>query len=138
MLARAGGDSAWMLPRLILPLIAILLLASPAAAQSRCRAVDGDTLRCGGQRVRVIGLDAPEIHGQCPRERRLARAATERLRQIVAGGVRLESHGRDRYRRRLAVVRDRQGRDVARLLIQAGLARPYDGHGPRRGWCGRG
>ncbi|MBR0647604.1 thermonuclease family protein [Plastoroseomonas hellenica] len=127
-----------MVLRLILPLIAVLLLATPAAAQSRCRAVDGDTLRCGGQRVRVIGLDAPEIHGRCPREIRLARAATERLRQIVAGGVRLESHGRDRYRRRLAVVRDRQGRDVAQLLIRAGLARSYDGHTPRRGWCGRG
>lgn len=127
-----------MFTRLILPLIAVVILATPAAAQSRCRAVDGDSLRCGGQRVRVIGLDAPELHGRCLRETRLARAAADRLRRIVAAGVRLESHGRDRYGRRLAVVRDHQGRDVAQLLIRAGLARPYDGHGPRRGWCGRG
>ena len=54
------------------------LLAPPAAAQGvRCRAVDGDTLRCGAERVRVVGLDAPELHGaRCPAELRLARAAS--------------------------------------------------------------
>jgi endonuclease YncB( thermonuclease family) len=33
------------------------------------------------------------------------------------------------------VVRDRQGRDVALVLIREGLARPYGGEG-RRSWCG--
>ncbi|HEY4249820.1 MAG TPA: thermonuclease family protein [Roseomonas sp.] len=125
-----------MLLRLILPFVSILAFACPAAAQSRCSVVDGDTIRCAGQRVRVIGLDAPEVHGRCLREIRMARAATDRMRRLIAGGVRLEAHGRDRYRRRLAVVRDRQGRDLAQLMIRAGLARPYDGHTRRLSWCG--
>jgi len=54
---------------------------------------------------------------------------------LVAGGVTLQPHGRDRYRRLLAVVRDRQGRDVAAVLIREGLARPYGGE-RRAGWCG--
>jgi micrococcal nuclease len=115
----------------------LLLLVSPAQALQHCRAVDGDTLRCGAERVRIIGLDTPEMRGQCPRETRLARAAKDRMTQLIASGVRLEPRGRDRYRRLLAVVRDRQGRDVARVMIREGHARPYNGRGRREGWCGR-
>lgn len=120
-----------------LALLAGLLLAGPAAAQgARCRAVDGDTLRCGRERVRVVGLDAPELHGaRCPAELRLARAATARLDALAARGVTLRPMGRDRYARLLAVVRTRDGRDVAMVLIREGLARPYDGRSRRRGWC---
>lgn len=117
--------------------LALLLLAAPAHAQSlRCTATDGDTLRCGRERVRVMGLDAPELRARCPAELALARAARDRLEALIARGVTLEPHGRDRYRRLLAVVRDRQGRDVAQLLIREGLARPYTGRTRRGGWCG--
>jgi hypothetical protein len=40
-------------------------------ARQRCRAVDGDTLNCGGERLRMIGLDTPELSAPCPREERL-------------------------------------------------------------------
>jgi endonuclease YncB( thermonuclease family) len=113
----------------------LLLLAAPAVAQQRATVVDGDTLRVAGEAVRIMGLDAPEMRGRCPRESRLARTAAARLRHLVAGGVWLERHGRDRYRRQLAIVRDRAGRDLAELLIGEGLARPYDGRGRRQGWC---
>jgi len=112
-----------------------LLAAHPAAAQQRARVVDGDTIRVGGERIRMMGLDAPETHGQCPRENAMARAARDRLQQLVAGGVYLRRHGRDRYGRTLAVVQDRAGRDLAQVLIRERLARPYDGRGRRQGWC---
>ncbi len=116
--------------------LAVLLLATaPAHAQSRCRVVDGDTLRCGAERVRIIGLDAPEMRGECPRESRAARAATARMEQLISGGITLERRGNDRYRRTLAVVRDRRGRDLAVVMIREGHARPYNGRGPRGGWC---
>jgi endonuclease YncB( thermonuclease family) len=124
--------------RLIAPAFAAILatVASGCAeAQQRCRAVDGDTLACGAERVRVMGLDAPEMRGSCPAEVRMARAARDRMEALVAGGVSLQPHGRDRYRRLLAVVRDRQGRDVAAVMIREGLARPYGGEA-RRSWCG--
>ena len=112
-----------------------LLFATPAAAQP-VRAVDGDTLAIGTERVRVIGLDAPELHGQCPIEVALAREARDRMAALVGRGVRLFPQGRDRYGRLLAVVLDAQGRDVAAVMIGEGLARPYDGRGRRQGWCG--
>lgn len=115
--------------------LAALLLAAPAAAQERARVVDGDTLIVAGDRVRIMGMDAPEARGRCVRERRLARAATARMRELVAGGIHLERRGRDRYRRQLAIVRDLRGRDLALVMIREGHARPYDGRGRRRGWC---
>lgn len=118
-----------------LAILLALLLASPALAQQRAQVIDGDTIRVGGEVIRIMGMDAPEIRGRCPQETRLARASAARMGQLVAGGVRLQRHGRDRYRRTLAVVRDRAGRDVAAVMIRERLARPYDGSGRRAGWC---
>lgn len=135
----AAAGAAYAMPMLRLAAaalaLALVVAVTPAAAQMRCLAVDGDTLRCGAERVRVVGLDAPELHGRCPREVRQARAARDRLAELVAAGITLQPRGRDRYRRLLAVVRDRQGRDVAAVLVREGLARPYYGRGARAGWC---
>jgi endonuclease YncB( thermonuclease family) len=117
-----------------LVLFAALLPASAAA--QRAEVIDGDTIRVAGVVVRMMGLDAPERRARCPAEARLAARATARLRLLVQPRVWLEPHGRDRYRRMLAVVRDRTGRDLAQVMIREGLARPYNGRGRRRGWCG--
>ncbi|MCX5512260.1 nuclease [Kaistia algarum] len=99
------------------------------------RVVDGDTVRLGAERIRLIGLDAPELHGKCREEKRLAMRARDRLAELLATddveiirSVRL-----DKYRRTLAIVRA-DGVDVARVLISEGLARPYHGE-RRRSWC---
>lgn len=127
-----------MMPMLGPALLAALVTfaASPASALTTCRAVDGDTLACGQSRVRLIGLDAPEMRGQCPHERAIALAARRRLQDLVAGGVHLQaSRSRDRYHRRLAIAFDSRGRDIASIMIAEGHARPYDGRGRRLGWC---
>lgn len=108
---------------------------SPLPTREIATVVDGDTIRVRNGRVRIMGLDAPELHARCPQEAVMARQATERMRQLIAGGVALEPHGHDRYGRVLAVVTDAQGRDVARVMIGEGLARAYSG-GRREGWCG--
>ena len=82
-----------------LPLFATALLS--------CTAVDGDTLRCGAERVRLIGIDAPEFPGHCRAGRSCvqgdAQVSKEALARNVRGQqVRLERHGRDRYGRTLA------------------------------------
>lgn len=108
--------------------------ASPAGAQT-LRVIDGDTIAVSGTTIRIMGLDAPEMHGRCAAEIRLARRAKDRLGELLAGGADIARHGRDRYGRTLAVVRDARGRDVAHVLISEGLARPYNGRGRRQGWC---
>jgi endonuclease YncB( thermonuclease family) len=115
-------------------LIAAWLAWQPAPLQA-CRALDGDTIRCGETRVRLLGIDAPELRARCEAERQLAEAATERLGALLEGGVRLSGTSEDRYGRTLAVVRNAEGEDLGALLIREGLARPYHGRGPREGWC---
>lgn len=33
-------------------------------------AIDGETLRCGKERIRLLGIDAPETPGHCRRGRK--------------------------------------------------------------------
>jgi micrococcal nuclease len=114
---------------------ALLAAAPPATSQSTLRVIDGDTIAVRGTTIRIMGLDAPELHGACPAEVALAHRARARLQALLAGPYSIERHGRDRYGRALARVRDGQGRDVAAVLVSEGLARAYDGRGPRGGWC---
>ena len=116
--------------------LAAVLIGQPAAMGAEaCTAVDGDTIQCSAERVRIMGLDAPEMRARCAEESRLAIAATARLRELLADGVTLQPHRRDRNGRLLAVVLDREGNDLALILIREGLAREYHGRGPRGGWC---
>lgn len=86
-------------------------------------------------RVRLRGVDAPELHARCEAERVGAEAAKRLLRDILAeGGVTLHDLGEDKYGRMLGTVATRKTPDVAGVLIAKGVARPYYG-GHRDGWC---
>lgn len=64
-----------------------------------CFAIDGDTLRCDHERIRIIGVDTPE------RGCAGAQAATRFLGEITRTSVLIfERRGRDRYGRTLAAV----------------------------------
>lgn len=107
--------------------------AGTAASTTTCvvaDVVDGDTFTCQGggeQRVRILGIDAPET-GESDQPRQChARTATTALRQLVDGRtVTLRSDSRqpdrDRYNRRLAHVEVR-GTDVAQALVRGGHAK---------------
>jgi hypothetical protein len=74
----------------------LLLLLTPAWAE-RCLAIDGDTLVCNRQKVRLTNVDAPELQAAG------GRAAKRRLQALVEGReVALKKHGQDRYGRLLA------------------------------------
>lgn len=105
----------------------ILLCAAPAVH-------DGDSLRCDGERVRLIGIDAPEMADspRCKDSRRLrsdcdqqrAIASRNYLRSLTRGEVRCESVSRDAYARVLA--RCTAGDvDLNAAMIEAGHAKPY-------------
>ncbi len=95
---------------------------------------DGDTLRRGDERIRLLGVDAPEtLRPKCLAERMLGARATVFVKAKVAAAkrVRIERHGLDRYHRTLARVY-LDGEDLSQALLAAGLAVEY--HGGRRGW----
>ena len=76
--------------------------------QEFCRTVDGDTINCGGERIRLNGIDAPEKHG-CPAYRRCAQGdpilSEISLRTALdQGDVVITRLGEDRYGRTVAQV----------------------------------
>lgn len=80
-----------------------------AAALLSCTATDGDTIRCGPERVRLTGIDAPELPGHCRPGRQCAPGNGQRSKAALAGvidgrKVRLVRLGEDRYGRTLAVA----------------------------------
>lgn len=116
-------------------LAAALVLAAASGAEDAIHVTDGDTIRIGDERIRIMGIDAAEMNCRCARECRLARQATDRLRDLLAVGyVTIERKGRDRYRRTLAIVRV-GGRDVGEAMISEGLVRRYNGRTKRAPWC---
>ncbi|MGE4321780.1 MAG: thermonuclease family protein [Sphingobium sp.] len=85
---------------------------------------DGGTIRCGSERIRLLGIDAPELHG-CPRNRTCApgsgSASKASLQRLIRGDLRIERVGKDRYGRTLAQVYA-GGRNVACEQLRQGGA----------------
>jgi micrococcal nuclease len=118
-------------------------LAGPISATVE-RVVDGDTVDVKARiwlgqtvavRVRIDGIDAPEMEARCVEERSMAVAARDYLMHRLMGtDVTLTRVVYDKYGGRVrANVADGHG-DVAAALISAGLARTY--HGEKRApWC---
>lgn len=99
--------------------------------------IDGDTIRLGAERIRILNIDAPETEGRarCNAERRLAAVATMTLTEIIMGEqLEIERHGKDRFGRTLAYIRV-SGADVGEMLIMAHVAVRW-GNG-RPDWCSR-
>ncbi|MFQ5466725.1 MAG: thermonuclease family protein [Kiloniellaceae bacterium] len=121
-------------------------LGGPVPAQV-VRVIDGDTIQVRARiwldqevetRVRLDGVDAPELKARCARERAMAVQARAFLDQRLAAPgapVFLSDIRYGKYAGRvLARVRDASGADLAEALIAAGLARPYAGK-RRASWC---
>lgn len=126
-------------------------LAGPYRAEI-IRVLDGDTVEARiriwlGQdittRIRLRGIDAPELKARCAAEARLAREARLNLRQLLRSGpVEVVDIGPGKYAGRVIAalrVREHSGSgtrttDAGQMLLAGGYARPYR-RGRRGGWC---
>jgi endonuclease YncB( thermonuclease family) len=119
-------------------------IAGPVSA-TVLRVIDGDTFEARAEvwpdievtvAVRLAGIDAPELHAPCLRERALAMAARDLLTRALPpqSPVRLTQVAHDKYAGRvIAQAWLADGRAAGPLLLAAGLAAVY---GERRDWCG--
>ena len=121
------------------------LFAATVLSCSSLVAVDGDTIRCGTERMRDMGpgapnksgYDAPEIRtAKCSQERLLGEQAKQRLQELLdLRGTRVENSGqRDRYGRMLVVVRLANGITAGEILMREGYAVKWQ-PGYRADWC---
>ncbi|MTD47229.1 hypothetical protein GKE82_23790 [Conexibacter sp. W3-3-2] len=100
------------------------------------RVIDGDTIEASVRaaqptprtltaRVRILGIDTPEVHG---RTECAGQAASQALRALLPAGtpIRLEAdeghEPADRYGRQLAYLATENGADIGAAQLRAGLA----------------
>ncbi|HEY7297330.1 MAG TPA: thermonuclease family protein [Xanthobacteraceae bacterium] len=109
------------------------------------RVLDGDTFEVRVHvwpgidittKVRLRGIDAPELRARCPDERRKAEAARDALVAMLnEGEITVSRIGLDKYGGRvLADAATRAVPDISGAMLATGLARPYGG-GKRQTWC---
>ena len=94
------------------------------------RVIDGDTFVSGDTRIRLYGLDTPEIGERCADE------ATNRLKALAGRTVRVEPGTRaiDQYGRTLAYLYTESGASIDELLISEGLAEAWTRDGQHRAY----
>ena len=118
--------------------LVLLLAATPQAAAPRSilatveRVADGDTLMAISEnatrlRIRLLGIDAPEIpHQGKPGQTYGVEARQHLLRLVLNHVVRMELFGSDAYRRLLAVIWH-DGANVNVEMVRGGFAEVYRG-----------
>ncbi|QFR31831.1 thermonuclease family protein [Ancylobacter sp. TS-1] len=110
-----------------LALVALALVAERfvPALTGAVRVADGDSLEVGGERVRLDGIDAPELHQSCGEGAKAwpcgerARAALEAL--VARGTVSCRPVDEDRYSRAVSVCTV-DGADIGARLVEQGWA----------------
>lgn len=122
--------------------IVVLLLCAVLAGQfdqtgppvsGRARISDGDSFHLGDERIRLLGIDAPELAQTCAdargRDWPCGRTAHDRLAALVAGkALTCNPQGHDRFGRILATC-SVGGRDLGAQMVEAGLAVSSDDYG---------
>ena len=122
----------------------------PPPFSGTARASDGDSLWVGGDRVRLLGLDAPELDQICWRadgaEWPCGRVAGDAMSLLLArGNIVCAPEGEDKFGRTLARCTI-AGEDIGAAMVEAGFALSKDDYAgeesaaraARRGiWDGR-
>lgn len=94
---------------------------------------DGDTLRCGEERIRLVGIDAPEMEGHCRKGRECVPgdplASKTMLEALTAAGdTACVRTGTDRYGRTLASCSNRGVNLSCELVARGGAVIRYGGY----------
>ncbi|UJW87881.1 thermonuclease family protein [Devosia sp. SL43] len=110
----------------MLALVAARLDPPPPPVSGTARASDGDSFRLGDDRVRLLGLDAPELAQQCLGADGLqwpcGRAARDRMAALLASGnVDCIPQDKDQYDRLLARCTIDKS-DLGATMVAEGLA----------------
>ena len=113
----------------------LLLMAFPLSALGQnsvsgsARVIDGDTLKIGRERVRMAGIDAPELKQRCDHRNAMMWPcgvdSRQALREKIGDAeVQCEYKARDRYRRILGTCYA-EGVNLSSWMVRQGWALAY-------------
>ena len=117
-------------------IVAWLENGNPTRFEGRARVLDGDTILLGGEKLRLAGIDAPEMSQICVlsgADWRCGEASKQALRDLIG---RMEIYcvgqGRDQYDRWLATCHT-DGQNINVWLVKQGWAVDYGGYAGEEG-----
>lgn len=86
--------------------------------------------------VRILGIDTPEMRAECAEEKKLALKGRELANKMFRSAEKIEFDNLkwDKYGGRVLADVYLDGKSYKDEIINAGLARPYDG-GTKESWC---
>ncbi|PJC19089.1 MAG: nuclease [Zetaproteobacteria bacterium CG_4_9_14_0_2_um_filter_59_191] len=99
----------------------------PASTQT-VRVIDGDTIEVNHEKVRLYGIDAPEMGQPCTRNNSpydCGRASKEHLEFVLTGAtVNCRKKGKDKWGRFVAEC-TADGEDISHMMVRHGWALAY-------------
>jgi len=86
--------------------------------------------------IRILGIDTPEIRGKCAEEKELALKARIFANKVFRSANKIEFKNLQwgKYGGRLLSDVYLDDKLYSKMIIDKGLARPYDGK-TKKGWC---
>ena len=114
-------------------LLAVLLLVAPVHAEmisGVAKVTDGDTIRIANERIRLHGIDAPEMRQKCGTETgelyQCGQTASEKLREAIGNQpVDCQFFERDRYNRIIGTCFNATGKNIQSWMVEGGWAVAY-------------
>ena len=114
-------------------LLAVLLLVAPVHAEmisGVAKVTDGDTIRIANERIRLHGIDAPEMRQKCGTETgelyQCGQTASEKLREAIGNQpVDCQFFERDRYDRIIGTCFNATGKNIQSWMVKDGWAVAY-------------
>ncbi|WP_343699135.1 thermonuclease family protein [Caulobacter sp.] len=100
---------------------ALAFLAGAVIACTAPTVHDGDTLRCGQDRIRLFGVDAPEVRRGQKAAEPLAYEARDHLHRLTRRRVGCRVVEQDRYGRHVARCWSDATPDINAAMIRSGL-----------------
>jgi len=92
------------------------------------RVIDGDTIEINSNKIRLFGIDAPEMGQPCSKNTSThdcGAASKEYLEFIISGTiVKCDDRGKDRWNRIISICTT-DGNDINRLMVRNGWAFAY-------------
>ena len=93
------------------------------------RAIDGDTIAVGSEKIRLLGIDAPELNQNCYDKKGRGWSCGESAKSFLEGlmigkSINCEIHSKDKYKRSLGVCFGDKI-NLNREIVKAGYAVAY-------------
>lgn len=108
----------------ILLLLSTLFIVPTTAQTTNVYVIDGDTITLQGKKIRLIGIDAPELEQQCFNNKIGLNARNALIKMIQNKNIECIGENKDKYGRLLARCYA-DGLYLNQELVKTGNALPY-------------